>query len=236
MKTCPNCRSANLDSAVVCVTCGTTIGVAPIPAPLVEHDTPTPEAPPPPDAIASERKEAARRATVTAIVAGVILVVAIAGLVLFLGRGDGFPDSVGGKPRITGDEVDVMEDALKNFEVGGVTLKLAVYGTGGAPSIIVLQADGLPEQMQAMSSEEFFKVVGPSTAAQVGATGTGKHSTATDTIDGVDYFCAALARPVGLTTNGSICVYRSDTLGVLISTTFGDPAVAIDLAREVADA
>jgi hypothetical protein len=231
VKTCPTCRSANLDSAIVCVNCGTSIGVAPMPGAPVEIDPvemsagATDATPVPPTAV--------RRATITAVIALVALVAAIAIVVLMLAGGDGFPTTVGGKPRIQGDNVDQVEKALKSFEVDGVTFEIAVYGTGELPSIVVLRAAGDTGVVQTMSSDQFFSAFGLGLAQQTGVIDTSR--AVTRTIDGIDYICFAASHPAGATTDGSVCAYRSDTIGVLISTTFA-PRDAVDLAREVAEA
>jgi hypothetical protein len=176
---------------------------------------------------------------IAALIAGGALVVLVVAGLAWLNRSDGFPETVGGKPRVHGDLIEKVEKGLESVEIAGMSFDVAFYGTGGEPSIVALLVRGAPDALGSLTSDRFFAAFGPGVtqglSAGVGAPIEGS-AVVTRTIDGIDYLCIALAHPMGASTNGSLCVFRSDTLGLVISTTFSDPRDAVDLAREVAAA
>lgn len=234
MKSCPVCRAANLASAVVCVSCGATLGEVPLPGPL--QQTP-PEIPPDPAAIEAAKARQTRRATIAAVAIGVALVIGIGLLVFALNRGDGFPDEIDGKPRITSEEAAEVEDLFESQEIQGLSMEIALYGTGDEPSVIVMVLNGMDDAFGAASgSEAFWQSFGKGFAQGFAATSGGSVVSGkplTREIDGVRYFCVGVA---GVAGDGSLCMFLDEEVGLLLSTTYEDPADTIRLAEEAAAA
>jgi hypothetical protein len=237
MKTCPNCRAANLDSAVVCVSCSTPIGEVPMPGPL--QQTP-PEIPPDPDAIAAEKDARARRAVRAAIAIGGALVIGLVVLIVVLTRGDGFPDEIGGKPRITSDQAKELEDAIAEQDVQGLQLDMALYGAGDQPQIFVVIVRGTSDALGvAKDSPEFWDAFGKGFASGFASTSGGAVVNAkplTREKDGVRYYCVGYAGVASGMSDGSMCVFVAEEIGLLVSTTYENPRDTITLAQEAAEA
>lgn len=241
MKTCPTCRAANLDSAVVCVRCSAMLGEPPMPGALTVM--PEEPAPPSPDQIAQDKSRQARRAVIALVgmLAGLVVLVVLA--ISLLHRGDGFPDAIAGKPRIHTDALDEAAKQLEKITIEGMSVKVAFYGTGAQPSILVFTFHGNEDLLRSVTSDQFFSSFGAGVATGFTTT-SGDSETAskpvTASIDGVDYLCigvaGALGAPDGTLTRGSLCVFKKDSLGMLISMTYSDPHDAIGLAEQAAAA
>jgi hypothetical protein len=173
------------------------------------------------------------RIGIVAILAFSALVVG--GVVLFVtSRGQGFPDQLGGYDRNRSDAVREIEDALGSIEVMGVTMDVAVYGSDVNPAVILFTIEGVPSEFGDMGSDAFFSSF--MEGFQGGYPGSGEFdpsSVVQRSVDGVDYFCAAMgvvsaagAQPT------AICVFRGEVVGMLMVTTTSSPATALRLSEE----
>jgi hypothetical protein len=64
------------------------------------------------------------------------------GVGVLLGGGFPFPDDVAGQPRLVGESVDDMERLYRDlFDVVGLEVSMAAYGTGPMPSHVLFVVD-----------------------------------------------------------------------------------------------
>lgn len=148
---------------------------------------------------------------------------------LVLRRGDGFPESIAGLPRIHSGQVRAVEEALADTEVAGVTFQIAMYGNADIPALIVERFEGVPDAYLNETSEQIFddSVRGFEATSYTTADTEGK---VTRTIGAVSYTCASI-RPESAsqpTPSGSLCVWKGTDLGVVVTVRTTDPTAAID--------
>ena len=174
------------------------------------------------------------------LIAGVIVVglvlVAVVGALALNRKGGGFPDSLGGQPRLTTDAAKQLERSFSNTKIQGTTFEAAVYGSGGQPQDILVLIHGLPSQIQQMSGDEFFSGLGSSFAGGFSGPGGGPvdlTSGARATVGGVDHACAAVT---GSSGGGVICVFKGKTVGIVILQNYADPQGALSVSEEAAKA
>lgn len=203
-------------------------GTPPLPAPPTPSGTSWSEGASPLDGSppSEPRSPWRRRAIIAIVCAGVLLVVLTT---LMLHRGDGLPESIAGFPRIHSDQVRAIEEALAHTEVAGVTFQVAMYGNAETPTLILERFNGVPDVYVNATSEQIFddSVRGFEATSYATADAEGK---VTRTIDAVSYTCASI-RPESAsqpTLTGSLCVWKGDDLGILVTLRTTDPTAAID--------
>jgi hypothetical protein len=168
------------------------------------------------------------------IVAGAVCAALLfVGAVTFvLHRGDGFPDSIGGLPRLHSAVAKDYESSISRTQINGVRMQGAMYGVGDLPQLIVERFDGVPDAYLQGSSSDFFDQAARGFEATSGAT-VDTANTVSQTIDSVAYECAAVhpSTTSGTSINGALCMWKGADLGLLVTLRTSDPATAIADAR-----
>ncbi|MGZ6546164.1 MAG: hypothetical protein ACXVEI_12715 [Actinomycetota bacterium] len=155
---------------------------------------------------------------------------------VMLHRGDGFPESITGLPRIHSDRVRAIEDAMAHTQFAGVSFRIAMYGTTDTPELIIERFDGVPDAYLNATSEQILDESVRSFEA-TSFTTVDTERMVTRTIDGVSYTCAPVSpEPATQSTfSGSLCVWKAGDIGLVITVRTSDPAAAIDDVRSAYD-
>jgi hypothetical protein len=241
-KTCPYCRTVNEGHAIVCVNCSATIGVAPGPtqeAPAAADDggfmPPPPPAPaaagaPPGVAVPTVQGAPAPKRSNTMLllaVAAAALIVG-AGVVMFLlrGGGGGLPAELNGHQRADSEIARQLEDMFDSFEVAGVSFEVGLYGDGAQPAAMLMLIEGLPGEVTDVPSSVFFESFATSFAQQSGLGGLDFGDPVTASSGGADFICvdapaealggAGLGGAFGAGQGGSFCVFKGETVGMVL--------------------
>jgi hypothetical protein len=254
-RACPQCKSANLASAVLCVTCGARLaGPPPAPAPPADV-TPLPPAvtgPPipampsmPPGATVQywgERGSApppARRRSVLVPVLALIAVVVIAvGVVSTLHRGGSLPGEIDGLERMHTADASTFEDTMAAQRYGDIGMEGGMYGDGSRTVLVVGLVSNIPQSELQAPLDFVFDQGAQGFARSSGGTidSSGAESV---TVAGVQYRCASFELPgpvSGGGGHGSLCMWQADDLGFLITFRTSDPSAAFGDIRTVYDA
>lgn len=265
LQTCPRCGAHNAASAVACLTCGSPFGGSshatsrPVPsglttAPAVATAPPPaatglPPAPPRRADMAFDRPWTSsspglttptpRPARTGPLLSGIVVaVVALAiGGWFALRDGGGLPGSIGGMERLDTAEAQAFEEQAAANEFAGITFRGAMYGSAGAPELIVELIDGVPDGAQLGSLDEMFDSMGEGFASGSGGSVT-LTAKASQTIAGVEYMCAPFhaADPTAGELSGSVCLWHGDGYGLIATLRSDDAQAAIADAQLVYDA
>jgi hypothetical protein len=172
-----------------------------------------------------------------AIAVGSVALVALFALVVLKYSGTGFPDSLAGQPRQTSDAAKQFEQTVASMKIEGVSFEAATYGTGSEPQEVLLLFHGLPTSVQQMSGDQFFSGFGASVANGFAGGGQGVDfaTAARASVDGVDHGCDPIA---GTSDAGSgvLCLFKGDTVGMLLLRNYADPKAALSVSEEAARA
>jgi hypothetical protein len=223
--TCPRCQMHKLPGARFCSNCGTALKAE-------GDDRSTPPLPAPPTAFGVEVPPPRRRRTPLWIGLGVAAV-AVAVVVVWLLMADRsrieFPDSLAGQSRLTSPAIEGVADAVaRGAAVGSLEPKVAVYGRGAAPSLMVLAYDGqVPGDMSPFFQGAMGGFEGTSGAS------VDRSSVVIETRGSTTYQCASFSGGRG---QGWLCIWGDDqTFGLLAILT---PSIGqgVDAAAFVHDA
>ena len=152
--------------------------------------------------------------------------------VLALHKGDGFPESIAGLPRIHSAQAREVEKAAANTRFAGVSIKIAWYGDGETPTLVVERFEGIPDSYTNEPSDQFFEAMirGFEAASYTTVDTDGQ---VTQTIDSIQYTCASV-RPESSsrsTPTGALCLWSGADIGIVVTARTTDPTAAIDDAR-----
>jgi hypothetical protein len=178
----------------------------------------------------------ARTAPLLSGIVAAVVALAVGGWFMLRGEG-GLPGSIAGMERLDSAEAQAFEEQAAATEFAGITFRGAMYGTAGAPQLVVELIDGVPEDAQLGSLDEMFDSMGEGFASGSGGTVTLSRK-ARQTIDGVDYICApfSAADPTAGQLAGSVCLWDGDGYGLIATLRTDDAQVAIADAQLVYDA
>ena len=185
----------------------------------------------PPDTLVP-RTEPRSPARTPLIVAGIVCaaLLLVAGATAFLHRGDGFPATIGGLPRMHTQVAKDFEDAIARAESGGVRMRGAMYGSNSdVPELIVERFDGAPVSSLQDTPDAFFDEVarGFESTSNTTVDTTDK---AAQTIDAVYYACASVhpsSTTAGVSTDGALCMWEGEDIGIVVTLRTSDPTSAI---------
>jgi hypothetical protein len=241
-KTCKACRTVNEDFAIVCRNCGARIGDPPQPgtatlAPSAPPPMPTgPIAgdvhgfgpPPPPISVPVPPSEhpgvlakKSNAGIVIAFVAGLAVLGAVAVYVLTQGGG-GLPDELAGHPRSDSEIAQEVEEMIGGFDVGGVSIDVALYGSG-EPVAMLMIMDGLPAAATDVPADVFFDGFASGFAQQQGL-GIDPAAGIRQSSGGADFLCVDAPAEafggggftgLGSAQGGSFCVFKGETIGMV---------------------
>lgn len=253
-RACPQCKSANLASAVMCVTCGARLaGPPPAPAPPTAA-TPLPPmvtgtGPPvpamPPGATVQYWSEPGtasppqrRRSVLVPVLALIAVVVIAVGVVSTLHRGGALPGEIDGLERLNTADATTFEDLMAAQRYGDIGMEGGMYGDGSRTVLVVgLVSNIPPNELQAPLALVFDQ------GAQGFATSSGgtidSSGAVSVTVAGVQYRCASFELPgpvSGGGGHGSLCMWQADDVGFLITFRTSDPSAAFGDLRTVYDA
>jgi hypothetical protein len=173
-----------------------------------------------------------------AIVVSAVVLVALFALVVLKFKGTDFPDSLAGQPRQTSDAAKQFEATMADTKIQGVSFEAATYGVGSEPQEVLLLFHGLPSSVQQMSGAQFFPGFGASVANGFAAAGGGQgidFATAVQaSVDGVDHECAPISSATG--AGGVLCLFKGETVGLLLLSNYADPQAALSVSEEAARA
>ncbi len=173
-----------------------------------------------------------------AIAVSAVVLVALVALAVLKFKGTDFPDSLAGQPRQTSDAAKQFEATVASTKIQGVSFEAATYGAGSEPQEVLLLFHGLPSSVQQMSGAEFFAGVGASVANGFASAGGGQSidfAAAAHTSDGgVDHECAPITGSSG--TGGVLCLFKGDSVGLLLLRNYADPEAALSVSEEAARA
>lgn len=184
---------------------------------------------PPPDGFIPirEARSPARTPLIVAAVVGAAFLL-IGAVTFVLHRGDGFPGSIGGLPRMSTAVAKNFESTVSSTRIGGVRMRGAMYGSGALPQLIVERFDGLPDAYLQGSAGEFFDQAARGFEATSGTT-VDTAGMVSQTIDSVAYQCAAVhpSTTSSSSFNGALCMWKGADLGLLVTLRTSDPTAAI---------
>jgi hypothetical protein len=252
-RACPQCRSANLASAVLCVNCGARLADPPhVPAQIPPPATaPGPSvagrpAPPMPTGaspqyggVPSALPPPRRRSILVPILGLVAAAVIAVGVLSILNRdGGSLPGEIDGLERINTADASSFEDTMAAQKYGEIRMEGGMYGDGGRPVLVVGLVRNLPQsQLQAPLEFVFDQAAGGFAGTSGGAIDSSGAVSAT--VAGVDYRCASFEVPVpvsGGSGHGSICMWLADDLGFVITFRNPDPSAAFADVRATYEA
>ncbi len=204
-------------------------GAPPMPAPPTPLEAESFGLAPPPDGfrpIREDRSPARTPLLVGGVVCAALLVIAAVTLVLH--RGDGFPEAIGGLPRLHSAVATQFESTLASTQIGGVHMRGAMYGNGVLPQLIVERFDGVPDTYLQGSASDFFDQAARGFETTSGTT-VDTADMVSQTIDAVVYQCASVHPSTTSTSsfNGALCMWKGADLGLLVTIRTNDPAAAI---------
>ena len=170
-----------------------------------------------------------RRVRTSLVIAAAVLV-GIAAIALH--RGDGFPESIAGLPRIHSAQAREAEEVVASIRVGGVSYKVAWYGDGDIPTLVVERFEGIPDTYTNGSSDQFFDemIRGFQAASYTTVDTDGK---VTQTIDSIQYTCASIGPESAsrATPTGALCLWSGADVGMVLTTRTTDPTAALGDVR-----
>lgn len=222
-KACPQCKGANLASAVLCVTCGARLAGPPqVPAPGLPQGPPDPSppstpawpqpiaaspvdppAPPmPPGATVqywgtptgSPPVPRRRRSFLVPILGLVAAAVISVGVLSILDRGGSLPGEIDGLERIHSADASTFEDTMAAQGYGDITMEGGMYGEGDRPLMVVGLISHLPQSELQAPLEFVFDQGAGGFAGTSGGTVDSSGALSTN-VAGVDYRCASFEVP-----------------------------------------
>ena len=248
-RACPQCKSANLASAVLCVTCGARLaGPPPAPAP------PAAAMPLPPAATVPAMPPAAnvqywgepgsapppprRRSVLVPALALIAVVVIAIGVVSTLHGGGTLPGEIGGLERMHTADASTFEDTMAAQRYGDIGMEGGMYGDGSRTVLVVGLVSNIPEAELQAPLDFVFDQGAQGFASSSGGT-IDSSGAVSVTVAGVQYRCASFELPgpvSGGGGHGSLCMWQADDLGFLITFRTSDPSAAFGDIRTVYDA
>jgi hypothetical protein len=165
---------------------------------------------------------------VIGFVAALAVVVAV-GIYFLTSGGSSLPDELAGHPRSESEIATQIEEMFQSFEVQGMSFDVALYGEG-EPVAIMMLFKGLPDIATNVPSDAFFDGFATGFAQQQGLgidPGAGVRASG----NGADFLCVdvpaeALAAGglggfgnlggFGSAQSGSFCVFKGDTIGMVM--------------------
>jgi hypothetical protein len=149
------------------------------------------------------------------------------------------PERLGGLPRIrSGPMLRQIEASAPTLPIAGATYDLALYGSNGQPSSMLMVIHGLGDVLGTLPTDVFFQTVGDGLAAgMTKADGQGLTvdfaAGAQGSVRGADHDCVPIRK--GAATRGVICLFRaSGVIGALVLFAETDPRAALKLSEEAA--
>jgi hypothetical protein len=178
----------------------------------------------------------ARTAPLLSGIVAAVVALAVGGWFMLRGPG-GLPGSIGGMDRLDSAEARAFEEQSADQEFMGVTFRGAMYGSAGAPQLIVELIEGVPDDAPLGSLDAMFDSMGEGFASGSGGAVT-LTAKAKQTIAGVEYICAPFhaADPTSGQIGGSVCLWHGDGYGLIATLRSGDAQTAIADAQLVYDA
>ena len=204
-------------------------GAPPMPAPPIAVEAESFGLAPPPEGFrpVQEDRSRARTPLIIGAVVGAVLLLIVAAT-FFLHRGDGFPESISGIPRLHSAIAKDFEHTVSSTQISGVRMRGAMYGSGALPQLIVERFDGVPDAYLQGSLSDFFDQAARGFETTSGTT-VDTADTVSQTIDSIAYECAAVQPSATSTTsfNGALCIWKGADLGIVLSIRTTDPTAAI---------
>lgn len=251
-RACPQCKSANLASAVLCVTCGARLaGPPPAPAPptVATPEPPTAGPPPmpamPPGATVqywgqqgSAVPPPRRRSVLVPVLALVAAVVIAAGVASTLHDGGSLPGEIDGLERMHTADAATFEDTMAAQKYGDIGMEGGMYGEGSRTVLVVGLVSNIPSSELQAPLDFVFDQGAQGFASSSGGT-VDSSGAVSVTVAGVQYRCASFELPgpvSGGGGHGSLCMWQADDLGFLITFRTSDPSAAFGDIRTVYDA
>ena len=250
-RACPLCKSANLASAVLCVTCGARLtGPPPAPAPPAAATPlpPTATGPPvpamplgaavqdwgEPSAIPTPRRRSVL-VSVLALIAGAVIAVGVVSTL----HGDGsLPGEIDGLERLHTADASTFEDTMAAQKYGDIGMEGGMYGEGSRTVLVVGLVSNL-SQAELQAPLEFVFDQGAQGFAGTSGGTIDSSGAMSVTVAGVQYRCASFELPgpvSGAGGHGSLCMWEAEDLGFLITFRTSDPSAAFGDVRTVYDA
>jgi hypothetical protein len=172
------------------------------------------------------------------VVAIVLLLVGAGALIVFLAqRGtDGFPDRVLGYERLRTDEADRVEGAMEGIEIGEIEIRVAVYGSGGEPTLLAALYDNYPAGVDVETI-----IQGAASGAEASGGDVDQDSLQVSDSNGYSYACMSGGGPGFLVPGGSnqqgvLCVFHGENVGLIVTTHSQEPTLGLSDARTFVDA
>jgi len=171
------------------------------------------------------------------VVAALVALNAVVVALVVNGRGGtGMPAEIAGVQRLDTDAARSFEDLVSAIHAGGLSLRGAMYGSGGRPELILERIVGTDEPFQGLPVET---VLGQAGGFGIGTGGQlDEEATVSASRDGTDYACAPV-RGTGIPDTdgtGVLCVFSGRAAGVLFDLRTSVPTDAIDDAEAARDA
>lgn len=190
--------------------------------------------PPPPGPMppAMEHPGVVPKKSSTGLVIGFIAAIVVLGAVavfFLMGGGSALPDELAGHPRSESEIAKQLEEMFQGFEVQGMSLDVALYGES-EPVAIMMLFRGLPDIATNVPSDVFFDGFAAGFAQQQGL-GIDPAAGVRASGNGADFLCVDVPAEAltagglggfgnlggfGAAQNGSFCVFKGDTIGMVM--------------------
>lgn len=199
----------------------------------------TPGSMPPQPSAAPPGATPARSSTwiVLAIVAGVVVLGAIAAFVLTRGGG-GTVDEINGHPRTDSAMLQQVEESLSTFEFGGISFDVAFYGEGDTPAAMLMTFEGLPAAVTDVPDDVFFQSFPTGITSQQGID-VDFAASVQDSVDGTAFLCAPMSGDAFAQFGaagggvGAICVFKGSVIGMIFLMDGTQAPAALGVAHQV---
>jgi hypothetical protein len=168
------------------------------------------------------------------VVAAVVAVNLGVGVLLVTRSHSDVPGQIAGLPRLRTESARSFEHLIASFDIGGLSLRGAMYGSGDQPQLVLERFVGSDDPFQGVPIETVLGQADAGLGGSFGGSGDlDTAATVSETRDGVEYACAPFhgSSFPGAGDVSVICIFSGHASGVVFDLRTAEVSTALDDAE-----